>query len=222
MARVPKIVAASSRMIPRALRVFRERGVDVDALMRRLGLRRDTERAEEAALTPDDFEMLLSTAARELEDPLLAVHLPALLEWPSYNIGELAAQASPTLREAFERVVRYASLFYAHLSFGCEDRGEEFVVTYRLRNGRLGGRYGNEYAIASTLFYARRLSGVEVVPRRVLFSHAAPPGMAALRHHFGTDDVRFERDENGLAFAAEDIARPSIGHDARLLATVEK
>jgi AraC-like DNA-binding protein len=223
MARARKPVAAGSRMIPRVLRFLGSRGVDVEALVVRLRLPRDAERTEEVALTPDDFEALMAAAALALGDPLLAVHLPELLEWPSYSIGELAARASPTLRDAFERVVRYASLFYAHLSFACEDRGREFAVIHRVRSaGAGGGRYGNEYALASTLCYARRLSGVAIAPRRVFFAHAQPVELEGLRRHFGTDDMAFDRSESGLVFTTEDVASPSIGHDARLLATAEQ
>src|SRR5262249_15596514 len=123
MVRGRKAVAASSRVIPLVLRHLRDRGVDTAAVPAPLQLPREAESRDEVALTPDDCEALLGFGAAALGDPLLAVRLPELLEWPSYHIGELAARASPTLRDAFERVVRYASLFYAHLAFALDDRG---------------------------------------------------------------------------------------------------
>lgn len=222
MGRLSKTTAASSRLVPRLLRYLRKHGVEVDAVIRRLRLPANTESMEDIALAPEDFERLMAMAAEQTRDPLLAVHLPELLDWPSYHIGELAARASPTLREAFGRVARYASLFYAHLEFATEDRGDQFVVTHRLRGGGKENRYSNEYALSSTLLNARRLSGVAVAPRRVYFSHREPAESDLLRRHFGTDDVTFGRSENGIVFAAEDAARASIGHDARLLATAEK
>ena len=222
MGRPTKTTAASSRLAPRLLRWLRERGVGVDAIVRRLRLPSNAESAEEIALAPEEFETLMAMAARAVQDPLLAVHLPELLDWPSYHIGELAARASPTLRDAFGRVARYASLFYAHLEFAIDDRGDEFVVTHRLRRGGRETRYSNEYALSSTLINARRLSGIDVAPRRVFFSHREPPESDLLRRHFGTDEISFDRAENGIVFAAEDAARASLGHDARLLATAEK
>jgi len=222
MPRSVKAAAASTRVVPRVLRLFAERGVAIAPLIAALGLPRQAASAAELALAPEDFERLIAAGARALADPLLALHLPELLEWPSYNVGELVARASPTLRAAFQRVVRYASLFYAHLSFGCEESAQEFVLTQRLRNGAPGGRYGNEYGLATTLFHARSLSGVAVQPRRVFFAHAAPPELEAIRAHFGTRDVSFERGENGIAFALSDIDRPTLAPDARLLATAEQ
>lgn len=223
MGRRAKTTAASSRLVPRLLRYLREHGAGVDAIARRLALPARAESAEEIALSPEDFEALMALAARELTDPLLAVRLPQLLDWPSYHIGELAARASPTLADAFRRVARYASLFYAYLEFAIDERGGEFVVTHRLRRGGKGNRYSNEYAMSSTLLNARRLSGVDIAPRRVFFSHREPREVVdLLRRHFGTDDITFDRGENGIAFAAEDAARASVGHDARLLTTAEK
>jgi AraC-like DNA-binding protein len=204
------------------LRLLSERGVEIAPLTAALGLPKQAAHAAELALAPEDFDRLIAAGARALADPLLALHLPELLEWPSYNVGELAARASPTLRAAFERVVRYSSLFYAHLSFGCEESAQEFVLTQRLRNGAPGGRYGNEYALASTLFYARSLSGTAIQPRRVFFAHAAPPELEAIQAHFGTRDVSFDRGENGIAFALSDVERPTLAHDARLLVTAEQ
>jgi AraC-like DNA-binding protein len=196
--------------------------VNVQALAQRLGLPPGALGAEEVALAPREFDSLIEAGVQQLGDPLLALHLPELLEWPSYNVAELAARASPTLREAFQRVVRYAPLFYAHLVFSCTEQEGEFVLTQRLRSGEPGGRYGNEYALASTLFYARSLSNAVVVPRRVFFAHAEPPELGAIREHFGTGDVAFERSQNGIAFALADVDRPMSAHDARLLVTAEQ
>ncbi len=222
MPRSAKAAAASTRVVPRVLRLLSERGVELAPLLAALGLPKQAARAAELALAPDDFDRLIAAGARALGDPLLALHLPELLEWPSYNVGELAARASPTLRAAFERVVRYATLFYAHLSFGCEASESEFVLTQRLRNGTPGGRYGNEYGLATVLFHARSLSGASIQPRRVFFAHAEPPELEAIRAHFGTRDVGFERSENGIAFALSDVDRPTLAPDARLLATAEQ
>jgi AraC-like DNA-binding protein len=219
MARTRKSTAAPSRLIPMLLRLLRDRGVDVDAMIHRLGLPADAERADEVSLRPDDFETLLGDAAHALGDPLLAVHLPGMLTWPRYHVGELAAAASPTLRDAFERVARFASLFYAHLAFRVDVRGRELLVCNHTRGG---GRYGNEYAVASTLAYARKLSGSQLAPLRVCFAHAAVATADALRAHFGTRDLRFAMRENTIAFAAADASRPLAGHDARLLATADR
>ncbi len=222
MGRRPIPLAASTRVPPRVLRLLRDNGSDVVQLVRELDFAPGSENAEELTLTPADFERLVRVAARELNDPLLALHLPERLDWGNYHMGELAAYTSPTLRQAFERVTRYASLFYAPLAFSCEEHGDEFVVVQRLRGGARSGRYGNEFGIASTLYHARRFTGVHLTPRAVRFTHAEPSEVELVCQYFGTSDVGFRRADNRLVFALDDADRPSLRHDARLLATASR
>jgi AraC-like DNA-binding protein len=220
--RPPAPAAASSRLVPRVLRHVRERGGDADALIRRFALPPDIEAQAEAAISPTDFEPLMEAASTTLADPCLAVHLVEALEWPSYSIPELAARASPTLREALERVARYASLFYAHLVITCAPKGGELVFTHRVRGAPAAAlRHSNEYALASALHHARRLTERQLVPSRVWFAHGRPPEVAELQRFFGAPRISFDRPESGFAFAAEVAALPTRTEDARLLATAE-
>jgi len=205
------------------LRYFRKRGLDASALALKIGLPKNAEHLDEVELTPVDHETLLAEASRLLNDPLLAVRLPRELEFPRYNVGELAAHAAPTLGEAFARVVKYAPLFYAHLAFQCEVVGRELIISQRLRTGNPGTRFGNEYGLATMLFHARAMSGEELAPLRVFFSHPPVPleEIHELARHFGTHDIAFGRSSNGIAFAAAEANRPSRGNDPRLLATAE-
>ncbi len=221
MARAPRDFAADSRIVPLILRALERRGLEVDRVLRVLDLPSDARHLQEVPLTPADFEALLSSAAAELDDPLIALRLPGELESPSYNVGELAAQASPSLAEALERVARYASLFYAHLSFHVERRSRELWFTQRLRGGRRGRRYGNEYGIGSALHHARKVAGSGLAPLRVWFAHPRPPEAEAIARWLGAR-VEFDADDNGIAFALEDADRHLPNRDPRLLRTAEE
>jgi AraC-like DNA-binding protein len=185
-------------------------------------LPKDAERREEVAVSPGDFEKLMGYLAKELGDPSVALNLPAALDWPNYHVVELAARTSPNLRAAFEQVVHYASLFYAYLVFSLEEKDGELRVRHRQRIPGAGGRFGNEYAMAATLVYARRYTGIDIQPRRVWFAHRAASGLAELRRFFATRDLEFGRADNGLAFSASDGLRPCVAPDIRLLRTAER
>jgi AraC-like DNA-binding protein len=196
--------------------------VRLDPILSELGLPKDAEKREEVAVSPRDFEKLMGYVAEELGDPSVALDLPAALDWPNYHVVELAARTSPNLRAAFEQVVRYASLIYAYLVFSLEEKDGELRIRHRQRIVDVGGRFGNEYALAATLFYARRYTGIEVTPRRVWFAHREPPNLAELRRFFATRDVDFGRADSGLAFSASDGLRPCVAPDSRLLHTFER
>lgn len=216
MVRTRRPLAAGSRALPAILRWLRGRGLDVDGAVARLGLPPGAEQAEEAPVSPPEFEGLIAWAAGALGDPLLAVHLPELLPWSSDPAGTPGARASSTLREAFERVARYAPLLHAPLRVACEERGDEFLVLHHLSGAAQRGlRFTNEYALASMLVHARRIVGSAVSPRRVWFAHPAPEEIGELRAFFGTIDVEFERPQGGMAFLAEQAALSTPGGDAR-------
>jgi AraC-like DNA-binding protein len=220
--RLPAPAAASSRLVPALIRYVRERGGDADAMVSRFSLPDGVEGAPEAAISPAEFEELVEAAAADLGEPCLAVRLVETIAWPSYSIPELLGRASPTLREAMDRVARYSSLFYAHLVLTCEDREGEVVLTHRLRGGGARGlRHSNEYALASALHHLRRLAGRPIAPTRVWFAHPRAGDLATLRRFFGTPEIAFGRTESGLALAAEIMALPTGTEDGRLLATAE-
>jgi AraC-like DNA-binding protein len=222
MARRPKPPPAPSRILPPLLRWVRARGGDVDALVRRFGLPADVERVEAPMFEAERMDELFSAIADELGDPFLGLHLPEALEWRRYTMAELAARASPTVRAALERVVRFGATFYAHLEFALEDRDGEVVFSHRLRGTRQGGAHSNEYALASSLTHLRRSIGERVSPRRVWFIHRRAGDVSELERFFGTRAIAFGRSENALAFDAALMARPLATGDARLLATTEE
>ncbi len=207
--------------MPQILRWLRGAGFDAAAIARAVGLDPRAVGYEEVEITHEGFDALLAESARATGDPILAVHLPGRLAEGRYNLGELAARSSPTLREAFERVVRYAPLFYAHLSFRCADHDGGFVVEQRTTAATPPGRYGNEYGLAATLHHARLMGTSALAPRAVRFAHAEVTRRerVLLGEHFGTGDLMFRAASNALVFDLADVDRRSVTDDPRLLAT---
>lgn len=224
MARPPLETAAPTRSVPLVLRHLRALGLDVDRLIRRLHLPFGAERREEVAMTPSGFEALLDLACAEAGDPLLTLRLPAAVMPATFQVGELAVRASPTVRAAFERAARYAPLFYAHLGYVCESTADELRMRHRARVGASGPQAAR-FALASLLVHARKLCVDSLVPSRVWFRGEAPQDpteIEGLRGFFGTRSVVFGQDDAGLAFESAMVDRPSLTGDGRLLATMER
>jgi AraC-like DNA-binding protein len=222
MPRSRQMAAPPGRVIPALFRYLRTRGVDVAPLVRRFNLPSDVEALQELAVTPADFDPILQAAGKELADPFIALHLPAVLTWQDYPMAELAARSCATVGEALGRVVRFGSAFFARLVFGLEERGDEVEFTHSVRGGPpRGRRHGDEYALASVLTHMRRWAGVEIVARRVRFMHASRGDLAELYRFFGTDDVDFGCTENALVFDVSVMRLPLATRDPRLLATAE-
>ncbi len=223
VARARKEAPFRSGLVPAVVRFVRSRGGDAELLIRRFGLPAGVEEHADALLTAEDFGRLLEAASGELDDPFLALRLPAELELRSYGLAELAVRASPTVHEALRRLVRYAPLENERLVFALEERWGGVAVTCHVAGHPRGlTRYAHEYALASVLTYTRTLTGLPVVPRAVWFIHARPRLLESLGRFFGTEELEFGRADNGLLFDAAWMETRLTTADPRLLATAEQ
>ncbi len=220
--RSTRAVAVPHHVVPPLIRYLRSRGADADGLLERFRLSCDVEAASHALVTIEQFGAMLERAAELVGDPFLALRLPGELEFTRYNFAELAASTSATFRDAWARMVRYAALVNQHVVFAFEERGDEAIWTQRTVGHPRGiGRAAGEYALASVLFHARRQLQRAVLPGRVWFQHARPPDVEPLVQFFGTGDIEFEREDNGITFERSLLDKPLPGFDPRLLATAE-
>ncbi|HYO57676.1 AraC family transcriptional regulator [Archangium sp.] len=223
MARARKETPFRSGLVPALVRLVRAHGGDADLLVRRFGLPAGVEEHADAPITAVEFGRLLEAASGELDDPFLALRLPAELELRGYGLGELAVRASPTVHEALRRMVRYAPLENDRLVLALEERGDAVAFTCHVAGHPRGlTRHAHEYVLASVLTHVRTLTGLPVVPRAVWFIHARPKLVDAPHRFFGTEELDFGRADNGLLFDAGWMAARLTTADPRLLVTAEQ
>jgi len=214
--------AAPSPLVPPLLRHVRAQGGSPEALAARFALPENAEALDEVPIGPQTLGALLDAAARELGDPALGLHLPEVIQRGRYGAAELAARASPTLRDALERLVRYGALWAAHGTFALELGDDEACFTHRLAGQPRGaGQHVHDYALAWTLTLARQHTGLPLPPRRVWFIHPRPRSLAPLHAFFGTEELDFGRTENGFALEPALLTAPLRTADPRLLATAD-
>ncbi len=211
-----------SPMPPAIVRHLRACGADLSSLLERFELPPDIDTLETVPVTARGLADLMEAASLLLSEPYLALRLPAELEFPRYGLAELAARASPTVRDAFSRVAKYAQLICPHLEITFEEQDGEA----RIRNRTLGhprgtGRHMHEYGLAKAMHTCRSESGRPVNALRVWFMHARPRDLAPLERFFGTEELSFGCADNGLALPAEWLDLPMRGGDPRMLATIE-
>ena len=222
MARSLKETPSPSPLPPAIVRYLDGRGVDTALLAERFGLPATVGACDEASIGLLALDELMEAAAALVGEPHLALQLPAALPFRRYGLHELAARASGSVRDALLRTARYASLVHPRMQFALEESDGEARWRQTLRGHPRGvGRSSHEYAMASVLTHLRRGSGQPLQPRRVWFMHARPRDLAPLFRFFGTRELDFGCDDNGLALDAALLALPTVDGDPRLLATVE-
>ena len=126
-----------------------------------------------------------------------------MLPFRRYGLHELAARASGTVREAMQRVARYASLIHPRMSFALDEEDGEARWRQSMRGYPRGvGKASNEYAVGSAMTHLGRAAGEGAIVRRVWFIHPRPRDLGPLHRFFGTRELDFGCDDNGLAFDA--------------------
>src|SRR6478609_8188118 len=183
--------------------------------------------SEQALADPDGrvpAELLLRLweyLPRLCADESFGFWLAERLQAPPLSLATWVISSSATLGQGFERALRYQRLLHddarSELSFGPDE------LRYRHQIGAPPFRAPSpalEFGFLSFVQLARRMTGRALVPRRMLFRHAAPRD--ASRHHawFGPG-LRFSADVDELVLDRETLELPVLGADPTLARIVE-
>jgi AraC-like DNA-binding protein len=192
----------ASHLVAPLLRFARERGASLEDAPRGLGA-------------------LFDAVASALDEPHLGLLLPGALVFSRYELPDLAARSSATLRESLVRLTRYAALLGEGVSFGFEEREGLGRFSQRVIGHPRGlSRHLNEFAMAMGVHECRARTGQPMKVREVCFVNPRPGGsLEALSQYFGTTALHFGHLENVLVFEAQVLDAEQTTADARLLET---
>jgi AraC-like DNA-binding protein len=211
--------ASPSHLVLPLVRLCRSRG----AALELAGLGLPAEPLEDTPITARGLGRLFDAVAEALDEPHLGLTLPGALPFSRYELPELAARSSPTLREGMQRLTRYAPLLNDGVEFALEEEnGLARFIQRTVGYPRGVSRHLNEFAMAMAVHSCRTQTGRWLTVREVRFMNARPGGaLDTLRTYFRTGALRFGHAENTLVFDAAVLDAPQATHDPRLLATAE-
>ncbi|NUP08240.1 MAG: AraC family transcriptional regulator [Polyangiaceae bacterium] len=215
-----------SQLVPILLKRLGEAGRDVALLARRYGLPSDTP-SHPTVLAPVEAVRELSELAESvLNDPFVGLHAAPSVPRGSYGVVEFAARNAPDLRGAVGLAVRYHQLLNELVEFSWEAReGGALAVEHRFPGDPLGvGRHGIEFSSAVVLRAMRDAVGKDayVAPKRIWFAHRRPPDVSELAAFFGTQEIEFGRESNGMLFDAAAMDTPLPQADGALLPILDR
>lgn len=205
-----------SALAPFVLARLRASGLDTTALEREF-----LDPSAPGSVGLDDLGGLLERAAGLAGDELFGLHCAQSMSRGAYGLMEFGLRAAPTGRVAMEQLAAYGALINPLVRWSLETEGDEVSLHHRAPKKGGVGRQGNLFTVARVLRIAREMLGDDVTPTRVWFAHrerACPPELSAFLR---AGQVVFGRASNGLAFAADTLARVPKGADVELNRALE-
>lgn len=200
----------------------RSAGVAVEPLLERFGLTPGQLRDRELRVGCGVAFGLTEAISEACRDPHFGLNSAATLQPEAAGVvGHLALSArSPW--EALSAYYRFQRVMGDGLLLECTETGADTVLMLR-RHPDLGRPVPEgtvEHLMANMCRMARRL-GVPVPPSRVSFRHGGCPPWRDYELAFDGAPVRFEADEDALAYPTAELRRPTRTTDPGLFEYLE-
>ncbi|MBI5512910.1 MAG: AraC family transcriptional regulator ligand-binding domain-containing protein [Deltaproteobacteria bacterium] len=211
------------QIVGAVLGAARERGVEVEALLRARGLPPSVLAEREVVLPVGVVEALFDEAAERAGEPHLGALAALSLKLGSWDIVEFGARSAPTLRAGLVAVARYAPLFNDVIELHFENHGTTATLAQRIPGRpRCVGAQAGAFWVANILTQSRAVTGRPCTPHTVRFAHEAPPAPERLLALLGLASAAFSSGANEVTFAAEDLDAPLRTHDPALASMVDR
>jgi AraC-like DNA-binding protein len=159
--------------------------------------------------------------ARYASDPALGVRAGGALRVRQLGLLGYVTCYSGTLRDALRRWARYGRVFSdaMHVDLGDGPRNEKLTI----RSLAPGPQHSlqQDFMLAAWLQVGRELTGVDIVPVEVSFTHAQPLSILAHREHFRCP-LHFDARSTFIAFRRSDLDLPVTKADTELSGYLNK
>ncbi len=173
-------------------------GIDTDALLRTVGIQRQTLDDPDARLQGREVSALWAKAYELSGDPVLSLHAAEACPLGAYKVIDYMASSARTVGEAFRYAVRYFKLINTAVRISIDDSSDPVTFDVEGEAGPAGvSRPYAEYCLAVFVLHVRAATGVPFELRSVTFTHRLPPDLREHERVFGCP-VRFEADHNRL------------------------
>lgn len=215
----------TSRIAPLMLIVAQQRGLDTRAIATRWKLPIEPDLAKlskmELVTTPATLRGVSEDLALALGDPAFGLTLAAGVPRGTYGVAEFLIRSAPTLRLAFENLIRFNQLVTSTQTYSLVETADEAQV----HNVPLSasptayGRHINEYATAAVLSSLQAMVDAPVL--RAWFINPPPASTARLKETFGTSHFTFDQPTNGYAVDRKQLDAPVRSGDPALFEFLE-
>ena len=191
----------------------REAGLNPIALMLEVGLPLSALREPDLKISADAVAALLELSAQGSGDETFGLRMAESRRLSNLGPIGMLVREEPTLRRAFEELLRFIHLHNSALILKIEEAGGVVLIRQELVVGRAAViRQSTELAVGVLFRLLTVFLGPQWRPRYVCFAHSAPKDRAMHRRVFGSR-VEFDHDFNGIVCDPRDLDVPNPGAD---------
>jgi AraC-like DNA-binding protein len=216
---VPPMVSA--RMPRICAEALEARGVDVTSFLEGLSVPRSTLYDVDGRV-PVEVDLALWAAAPLLSgDECFGLHAAEHLSPEgAFDVLGYTLHASASVGDAFRRLVRYNRLLHDVAELDLQAGPEEARVVFCL-TAEGTPRQQAEFSLAVFVNFCRNATGVDVIPVRIEFSHAAPRDLSEQARVFRCP-LLFDKARNALVLPLGVLELPLLGTNPGLCAVLER
>ena len=178
---------------------LKREGIEPYRLLRRAGLSMAQVEQPDARLSVRGQIVLLDLAAKELNEPFLGHKLALDFEVRQFGLLYYTMASSATVRQALTQSQRYVSIVNAGFLLKYSEVNDAKIAIRYAGVARHSDRQQIECIMTALMRILRTITGRQLAPLTVLFSHHRSEDVSTLRRFFGCA-VEFGADEDEIVF----------------------
>jgi AraC-like DNA-binding protein len=210
-----KLVRAAS--LTNYVATARQVGLDPVRLLRKHGMSVKLIAESERLIPIQPVASLLEESAQSADCPTFGLRMSESRQLADLGALSLLLTHQRTLGDVLRTLLEYQGIVNPCAALSIEQDGKTVVVHSRLLiGGAMYWRQSEELQMGVLCGMCTTLAGAQWRPRRVQLAHAAPPDLRVHQRIFRCP-VEFDREINGLALNAADLAQPNRRGDPGLL-----
>lgn len=204
----------SSSWAGAVLEAMRLEGLDVAQLCADVGLDRSLLREPESRFAQDMMTRLWHLAVKRSGNPALGLNLAQVVRPAYFNLVGYAMMSSPSLLEAFKRIVRFQRIMGESADLDLRLEPQKVVLVLAFHGDELPvPSQVHDAAMAYLMGFCRWMTGRELVPQQARFAAPAPVDPAPYAALFGCP-LAFASSEYALVFDRAEVNKQlSTGND---------
>lgn len=192
-------------------------GVDTGAMLRTVGIQRQTLEDPDARLQNREAGALWAKAYELSGDPVLSLHVAEACPLGAYKVIDYMASSARTVGEAFRCSSRFFKLINTAVRVQLDESSDPVTFDVAGESGPAGvSRPYAEFCLAVFVLHVRAATGVPFALRHVTFSHRRPPDISEHERVFGCP-VSFEAEHNRLHVDRAAWGTPARGANSGVL-----